>query len=98
MRVDVLFGPAQLVPALMSGRVVAVIDVLRASTTIATALGNGAKAVVPMAEADEAITRAKQFTRGDVKLAGERKMLPIPGFDLGNSPRDMTREAVEGKT
>ena len=31
-------------------------------------------------------------------LAGERRMHPIPGFDLGNSPREFTREAVEGKT
>ncbi|MEP6692879.1 MAG: 2-phosphosulfolactate phosphatase [Gemmatimonadaceae bacterium] len=98
MRVDVLFAPSQLAPALMTGRVVAVIDVLRASSTIATALANGAKAIVPLAEAEEVITRAKQFERGEVKLAGERRMLPIAGFDLGNSPREMTREAVDGRT
>lgn len=98
MRIDVLFGPGNLVPAMIQGRVVAAIDVLRASTTIAAALANGAKNVVPLDSADEAITRAKQFTRSEVRLGGERKMLPIPGFDLGNSPREYTREAVEGKT
>jgi 2-phosphosulfolactate phosphatase len=44
------------------------------------------------------VTRAKAFERTDVKLAGERKMLAIPGFDLGNSPLEFTRDAVEGKT
>ena len=72
---------------MITGRVVAVIDVLRASTTIAVALGNGARNVVPLESADEVITRAKQFDTGEVRLAGERKMLTIPGFDLGNSPR-----------
>ena len=98
MRVDVVFGPAMVTPALVTGRVVAVIDVLRASTTIATALANGARNVVPLESADEVITRAKQFERSKVLMAGERKMHAIPGFDLGNSPRDFTRDAVEGKT
>jgi 2-phosphosulfolactate phosphatase len=98
MRIDVVFGPPTVTPALITGRVVAVIDVLRASTSIAIALGNGARNVVPLESADEVITRAKQFDRGEVRLAGERKMLIVPGFDLGNSPRDFTREAVEGKT
>ena len=98
MRIDVVFGPPTVTPALITGRVVAVIDVLRASTSIAIALGNGARNVVPLESADEAITRAKQFDRGEVRLAGERKMLIVPGFDLGNSPREFTREAVEGKT
>ena len=33
-----------------------------------------------------------------MRLAGERKSQPIPGFDFGNSPSEFTREAVEGKT
>ncbi|HEU5479078.1 MAG TPA: 2-phosphosulfolactate phosphatase, partial [Candidatus Tumulicola sp.] len=93
-----LFGPSMLAPATVTGRVVAVIDVLRASTTIATALANGARNVVPLESADAVMTRAKQLERADVRTAGERKMQPIPGFDLGNSPREMTREAVDGKT
>ena len=98
MRVDVLFGSASVAPADVTGKVVAVIDVLRASTSIATALANGARAVIPLESSDEVITRAKAFERRDVKLAGERRMLPIPGFDLGNSPGEFAREAVEGKT
>ena len=98
MRVDVFFGPTSFAPADVAGRVVAVIDVLRASTTIAVALANGAKAVLPVEDSDEALTRARTLERGDTRLAGERKMVTIPGFDFGNSPREFTAEAVEGKT
>ena len=98
MRLDVLFGVQQLTPQDVQGRVVAVIDVLRASTTIAVALSNGARAIIPMESPDDAVTRSKQFERGAVRLAGERRMLKMDGFDLGNSPAEHTREAVEGKT
>jgi 2-phosphosulfolactate phosphatase len=98
VRVDVLFGVQQLTPQDVQGRVVAVIDVLRASTTIATALGHGAKAVIPFESSEEAVTRSKQLERGAFRLAGERRMLKMEGFDLGNSPLEHTAEAVEGKT
>lgn len=98
MRVDVLFGYQQLTPADLTGKVVAVVDVLRASTTVATALANGARAVVPFQTSDEAVAQSKQLGREDVLLAGEQKMLPIPGFDLGNSPGEFTAEKVRGKT
>jgi 2-phosphosulfolactate phosphatase len=98
MRIDVLFGPGNAVPSLVHGRVVAVIDVLRASTSIAIALANGARTVIPLDSPDEVIMRAKQFERSEVRLAGERKMLPVPGFDLGNSPQEFTADNVSGKT
>jgi 2-phosphosulfolactate phosphatase len=98
VRVDVYFGVPGLQPASVQGRLVAVIDVLRASTVVAIALANGARAVVPLESSDEVITRSKSFDRSEVRLAGERKMGPIPGFDFGNSPQEFTREAVEGKT
>ena len=98
MRLDVLFGVQQLTPQDVQGRVVAVIDVLRASTTIAVALSNGARAIIPMESPDDAVTRSKQFERGAVRLAGERRMLKMDGFDLGNSPAEHMREAVESKT
>lgn len=98
MRLDVFFGAQGLTSADVQGRVVVVIDVLRASTTIAIALANGARTVIPFESAEEAITRSKSFERGDYKLAGERRNLIIPGFDLGNSPGEYTHEAVDGKT
>lgn len=98
MRLDVFFTPNQVKPADTAGRLVAIVDVLRASTTVATALGNGAKTVIPLEGADEVIVRSKEFTRSQILLAGEQKMHPIAGFDIGNSPQAYTREVVEGKT
>ena len=86
MQIDVFFGSAGITPADVAGRAVAVIDVLRASTSIAVALDNGARAIVPFEKSEDVVTRAKEFGKPDVRLAGERKSLPIPGFDLGNSP------------
>jgi 2-phosphosulfolactate phosphatase len=96
--IDVLFGVSGLAAGELAGKVVAVIDVLRASTSIATALANGARAVIPFESSEGVIDRAKAYERGDVLLAGERRMLPIAGFDLGNSPLEFTSAAVEGKT
>ena len=98
MRIDVLFGAAEATSADLTGRVVVVIDVLRASTTIAVALANGARAVIPFDSADEVVLRSKSFERSEVRLAAERKMLAVPGVDLGNSPVEFTREVLDGKT
>ncbi|HEX5829480.1 MAG TPA: 2-phosphosulfolactate phosphatase [Gemmatimonadaceae bacterium] len=98
MRNDVHFGVQVMGAADVHDRVVAVIDVLRASSTIAVALANGARTVIPFDSPDEAVLRSKAFDRSEVRLAGERKMHVIPGFDLGNSPREHTPEAVEGRT
>lgn len=98
MRIDVSFHGSPFGQGDLHDRVVLVIDVLRASTSIATALANGARAVIPFAGVDEAITRARTLDRSDVLTAGERKMQPIPGFDLGNSPRAFSPDVVSGKT
>jgi 2-phosphosulfolactate phosphatase len=91
-------SPGELTPADVQGRVVAVIDVLRASTSIAVALLNGARTVVPVEGTEEAITLSKNLDRSQVVLAGERKMVAIPGFDIGNSPGEFTSERVSGRT
>ena len=99
MRIDVHFnGSSTGGQAELHDRVVLVIDVLRASTSIAAALNTGARAVIPFQGVDEAMTRARSLERSDVLLAGERKMVPIRGFDLGNSPGEFTPAVVQGKT
>ena len=98
MRIDVYFIASSTGQADLHDRVVLVVDVLRASTSIAAALSNGARAVIPMHGVDEAIMRVRSLERSEVLLAGERKMAPIPGFDLGNSPREFTADVVAGKT
>ncbi len=79
------------------------IDVLRASSTIVTALVAGAKEVRPAASPAEAISRLRraelaQGSREGLLLGGERFGLKIEGFDLGNSPLEYTPEAVGGRT
>lgn len=98
MKVDVFMSPGEVAQGQTQGRVIAVIDVLRASTTIAVALANGARTVVPLESADEVITRSRQFQRGDVLLAGERRMVAIPGFDMGNSPLEFSAGSIGGRT
>jgi 2-phosphosulfolactate phosphatase len=98
MKLTVNFTPLGLKPHDIAGKPVLVIDVLRCSTTIVSALANGARAVVPVLSGDEALRLARELERDTVVLCGERKLEPIPGFDLGNSPQEMTADVVAGKT
>lgn len=63
-----------------------VVDVIRATSTICHALASGYARVFCAAEVEEA--RALRDTLGEGVLGGERKAVRIPGFDLGNSPRE----------
>jgi 2-phosphosulfolactate phosphatase len=58
VRLDVFFTPNQVKPSDTQGRLVAIVDVLRAATTVATALGNGAKTVIPLEGPDEVISQS----------------------------------------
>ncbi|HSD30743.1 MAG TPA: 2-phosphosulfolactate phosphatase [Gemmatimonadales bacterium] len=98
MKLDVYFTPPGPTAGDLAGRGVVVIDVLRATTTIITALANGARAVVPTASSEEAVKMTANLERDGFVLAGERRYLPIPGFPLGNSPNEMTPEQVGAKT
>ncbi len=98
MSVHVAFTPLGLPPADVAGRTVVVVDILRATTTITAALHHGARGVIVAGGMDEAITLAQTLDKSDVLLAGERHSIPIPGFHLGNSPREMLPAAVGGKT
>ena len=73
------------------------IDVLRASTTIITALANGAARVRPVADVAEARTLAAALGP-DTLLGGERGGVRIDGFDLGNSPAEYARDRVAGRS
>lgn len=98
MKIDVVLTPGETTVAALAGRTVVVLDILRASSTIVQALSAGAKAVFPVASIEEALRLANTFGRDEVLLAGERRCLPIEGFDLGNSPREFTKSKVGGKT
>jgi len=99
---DVLFSPAEfqaLSPDALAGVVCVVFDVLRATSTMVTALANGAMEVVPVRSIEEAV--GWRLHDPEVLLGGERGGVRISAalsggveFDLGNSPREYTREKV----
>ena len=95
MRVDVAVTPDGLDRTAVAASAVLVIDVLRASTSIITALGNGCVGITPVAAPEEA--RARLATLPGALVAGERRGEPLEGFDLGNSPLEFTRERVGGR-
>jgi len=86
MAVDVAFTPGAAAPAALG----VVVDVLRATSTIAQALASGYERVLCAAEIDEA--RALRASLPDSLLGGERKAVRVEGFDVGASPREF-REA-----
>jgi len=74
-----------------------VIDVLRATTTIAWALENGAEAIEAFADLAELDAAAAAWPAGQRLRAGERGGKRVEGYDLGNSPLAVTPELVGGK-
>ena len=74
-----------------------VIDVLRATTTIAWALHNGAEAVQAFADLDQLRLQSQNWPEQSRLLLGERGGRMLEGFDLGNSPVAVTPEVVQGK-
>ena len=81
----------------VAGGIAVVIDVLRASTTIITALANGAARVRPVADVAEA-RRLVAALGPDTLLGGERGGVRIDGFELGNSPAEYARDRVAGRS
>lgn len=75
-----------------------VTDVLRATTTIVTALQNGAKEIIPVNSVEFAMQFSGNSFKGHTLLGGERNALKIEGFALGNSPIEYTEEIVKGKS
>jgi len=82
-------------PGATAGGIAVVIDVLRASTTMTTALSHGAVAVFPRQSIEE--VRGLAASHAGAILGGERGCLPIDGFHFGNSPLEYTAERVAGR-
>jgi len=95
---ETLFIPEEIKNIELTGKLVVIIDVLRASSTIVTALANGCYGFIPILSPDKAREKAEQFEKERVLLGGEREGIKIEGFDLGNSPREYKIEAVKDKT
>ena len=98
MRIDVRFDPFELDELELRGKNIIVIDVLRSSTTIAVALNNGAREIIPVESIENAVKISGSLF-GDVTLrGGERNGKTIQGFNLGNSPLEYTEATVKGKS
>lgn len=97
MQIDVQLIPFLSNSKLPQDRIVVVIDVLRATSVIVQALSQGASEIIPVATVEEAFQMAKVFQRESILLGGERESKKIPGFDLGNSPKEYVEEKVKGK-
>jgi 2-phosphosulfolactate phosphatase len=98
MRIELFFTPSEVKEEELQNRTVLVIDVLRASTTIAYALHNGCKGIIPTNSIDGAIELSKKIGRDSALLCGEREGVKIEGFDLGNSPFEYEAEKIKDKT
>ena len=81
-----------------SGQTAVVIDVLRATSVITTALENGAREVIPVKTVEEAQNLYAQCDTAKTLRGGERNALKIEGFDLSNSPLEYKKKVVEGKS
>lgn len=77
----------------VKGKNVVVIDILRATSTICTALAHGVSSVIPVDNIDDAI-RLKE--KGYI-TAGERNGEKVAGFDMGNSPFESMNEKIQGR-
>lgn len=98
MKLDVIASPTLLEEADLKGHVCAVIDVLRATSTIITALVSGATEVRPCLTVEEAREGAAKLPKQARLLGGEDRGKNIPDSDLGNSPLEyMSGEVVRGK-
>lgn len=93
--IHTVLSPALLNLYELSNSVVVIIDILRATSTIATALHNGAKEIIPVSSVAECIRLGKQM---DAITAGERDGQIADGLEHGNTPFTYTADFIKGKT
>jgi 2-phosphosulfolactate phosphatase len=98
MKTQTLLSPANAEELYFTKKTTVVIDVLRATTTIITALNNGAKEIIPVGSIEFAMKVSGNTFSGHTLLGGERNTKKIEGFALGNSPFEYSPEIVKGKS
>ncbi|ALL08318.1 2-phosphosulfolactate phosphatase [Pedobacter sp. PACM 27299] len=92
--IEVCLTPALLDLYSIEDRVVVVIDVLRATSSMVYGIDNGASAIIPVAQVDDCLN----YVDKGFLLAAERNGEVVEGYDFGNSPFSYSREKVNGKT
>lgn len=92
-QIDVCLSPELLNLYELKGQIVVVIDILRATSCMVTALAEGVESILPVATLDQ----CKQLGKRGYLTAAERGGEQVEGFDLGNSPRAYLEGAYAGK-
>ena len=95
-KLEVCLSPALLHLFDTKDAVVVIIDVFRATSTIAAAIDNGANCVIPVASVEECIAIGKEITNSIT--AGERDGKVAAGLEHGNSPLEYPRDFIENRT
>lgn len=98
MKINVHYSTQHIDDLFFTGKTSVVIDVLRATTVIVSALKNGAREIIPVSTVDFAMKISGNAFGGQTILGGERNTKKVEGFSLGNSPLEYTPEIVAGKS
>ena len=97
MKVDLVFTHQELDYMNKRGKIGVAIDVLRASSTIVTAINSRCASFTPMISVEDIVRKAKENLEGAFILGGEEDGLKPTGFDLGNSPLEYMSNMVKDK-
>jgi 2-phosphosulfolactate phosphatase len=92
-KIEVCFSPHSFPLYNHEDSIVVVIDVLRATTSICTALHSGVERILPVAS----VLEARNFQSKGFLVAAERQAQKVAGFDLGNSPSEYMKPRLKGK-
>ncbi len=92
-----IFHTPELTPKTTAADCAIAVDVLRATSTMVTALAAGAEAVQVFSDLDKLLQASEQWAPEKRIRAGERGGAQVEGFDFGNSPLDCTPERVQGR-
>jgi 2-phosphosulfolactate phosphatase len=97
LKITVYFNTKAVKPTVIQNATVVLVDVLRATSTSSLYFYHGAKGVFLASEPGSAKKYFSKLKRGEGILAGERDWEKIPGFHLGGSPLDSSREKVKDR-
>lgn len=97
MKLDIIISADDIKEEKILDKSVVVIDMLRATSVITTAIHNGCRSVMPVLTIEDALNICRE-NRESFILGGERKALKIDGFDCSNSPLEYTGELLKNKT
>jgi len=96
LKIDIIVSADDIKKDKIKDKTVIVIDMLRATSVIPTAINNGCLGVIPVLTVEDAAEIARN-SKDEYMLGGERNALKIEGFHYSNSPLEYTRDTIQGK-